>query len=83
MTVLVVASLALVVIIAFYFIPVASGQLNECVVYDGKKLAIVRANNDCLGYADAKMADEGWTLIVISNGSIFMEKNGNNSQLFK
>jgi hypothetical protein len=79
----VIAGTFIVVIVGFFSIPVANGQMNECIVFDGKKLVVVRANNDCLGYADAKMADEGWTLIVINNESIYMEKNGNNSQPVK
>jgi len=49
-------------------------QLNECTIFDGRIFVVVRASNDCLGYADAKMADEGWTIIGFTNTTLFMEK---------
>jgi uncharacterized protein (UPF0179 family) len=74
-------SFTIVIVLGFFYLPGVHGQLNPCTIFDGNVLAVVRANNDCLGYADAKMA-EGWTIVVVSNESIYMEKHGNSSQLF-
>jgi hypothetical protein len=70
-------------IVGLPFISLAHGQLNECTIFEGKILVVLRANNDCLGYADAKMATNGWSIILINNQSIYMEKHDNGSQLSK
>jgi hypothetical protein len=79
---LVFVSFISVMIVGVFYLSEAHGQLNKCTIFDGKILAVVRANNDCLGYADAKMS-EGWTIIVVNNESIYMEKHDNSSQTFK
>lgn len=82
-TTTVLTGFAIAMIVGFFYTHVAHGQLNECTIFDGRILVVVRANNNCLGYADAKMAGEGWTILEISNESIYMEKHDNNSQLIK
>jgi uncharacterized protein (UPF0179 family) len=80
---LVFTGFTIAIIGGFFYLPVVQGQLNECTIFEGKILVVVRAKIDCLGYADAKMASNGWTIILISNGSIYMDKQVNNSQSFK
>lgn len=75
--------LIITIIVGFFYLPVAHAQLNECTTFDGKVLVVIRSTNDCLGYADARMASEGWTIILINNESIYMEKHNGYSQLPK
>jgi hypothetical protein len=76
---LIITSFSIGVIVGIFCIQVTYGQLNQCTLFEGRALVVVRVDNDCLGFADAKMTDGGWTIIGINNVSIYMEKHGNQS----
>ena len=65
---------ALSAIVGFFYGHEVQGQVTGCTLFDGKVLVAIRADNECIGYADAKIAEGGLRIIAISNGTMYLEK---------
>ena len=65
---------ALSVIVGSFYGQQVQGQLTGCTLFDGKVVILIRADDDCIGYADAKLTEGGLKIIAISNGTIYLEK---------
>ena len=52
------------------------GQQTGCTLFDGKVVIIIRVNDECIGYADARLAEGGLRIISVSNGTMYLEKEG-------
>ena len=77
---IVLTAFALSTIVGSFLGHEVQGQLTGCTLFDGKVVVLIRADDDCIGYADAKLAEGGLRIIAISNGTIYLEKVANESR---